>query len=85
MDKYRINYKCIKVPKPTTGLEGFELERVYAGRSFNGYYEVSADWGSGKKTQLITKQIFDEYFELAGPSQLESKLNSGVKTTSNKI
>ncbi len=64
MDRYRIEFKCNKVPKPNTGLEGFDAEKNYVGRAFNGLYEVSSSWGSGKQTKLINKTIFEEYFEV---------------------
>jgi hypothetical protein len=70
MDKFRIHYKCVKAPKPQTGLEGFEKEGIYTGRSFNGFYEVSAYWGSGKPTKLISKNLFQEHFEIVPSEEL---------------
>lgn len=64
MDKFRINYKCNKAPKPHSGLEGFMVDHQYEGRAFNGLYEVTAQWGNGKQTRLIPKTEFEEYFEL---------------------
>ena len=64
MDKFRIQYKCNKAPKPNTGLEGFMVDQQYVGRSFNGLFEVTPQWGNGKQTRLIQKNEFEEYFEL---------------------
>lgn len=64
MDKFRIQYKCNKAPKPNTGLEGFYVDQQYVGRSFNGLFEVTPQWGNGKQTRLIRKNEFEEYFEL---------------------
>jgi hypothetical protein len=64
MDRYRIEFKCTKVPKPNTGLEGFTTDRLYIGRSFNGLFEVAPNWGSGRQTKLIEKSVFNEYFEV---------------------
>lgn len=64
MDKFRIIFQCVKVPKPTTGLEGYAQDKQYIGRTYNGLYEVSSKWGSDIKTSLITKALFDEYFAL---------------------
>ncbi len=64
MDRYRIQFKCNKQPKPNAGLDGFDVEKNYVGRSFNGLYEVTPSWGSGRQTKLINKSIFEEYFEV---------------------
>lgn len=64
MDKFRINYKCNKAPKPCAGLEGFMVDQLYVGRSFNGLFEVTPQWGNGKQTKLLKKTEFEEYFEL---------------------
>jgi len=64
MDKFRISYKCIKVPKSNSGMDGFEKDQYYTGRAFNGFYEISPQWGSGKPTKLISKLIFNEHFEV---------------------
>ena len=73
MDRFRIEYKCIKVPKPSSGLEGFEEGKSYVGRSFNGFFEVASSWGSGKQTKLISKAYFEEHFELVGVPQVVEK------------
>lgn len=64
MDRFRIKYKCNKAPKPSAGLEGFMVDHMYVGRSFNGLFEVTPQWGNGKQTKLLQKTEFDEYFEL---------------------
>ncbi|MGB3181446.1 MAG: hypothetical protein WBB45_08650 [Cyclobacteriaceae bacterium] len=64
MENYRIQYKCFKVPRPGTGLDGFLLDTEYTGRSFNGLFEVTPEWGSGKQTKLLDRNIFRQYFEL---------------------
>ena len=64
MDKFRIQYKCNRAPKPSAGLEGFLVDQQYIGRSFNGLYEVTPQWGNGKQTKLLQKTEFEKYFEL---------------------
>ncbi|MGK7393056.1 MAG: hypothetical protein ACNS62_00740 [Candidatus Cyclobacteriaceae bacterium M3_2C_046] len=64
MDKYRIHYKCFKQPKPNSELAGFDVEKIYTGRAFNGLFEVTPDWGSGQQTKIIEKSIFNQYFEM---------------------
>lgn len=64
MDKFRITYQCNKIPTAILGLEGFEIQKKYVGRTFNGFFEVSPRWGSGNQTKMINKVIFQEYFEL---------------------
>lgn len=64
MDKFRIQYKCNKAPRPSTGLEGFMVDHMYVGRSYNGLFEVTPQWGNGKQTKLLRKNEFEQYFEL---------------------
>lgn len=66
MDKFKISFKCSKEPQGAIGLFGFEPEKAYTGRSYNGLFEVSTDWGRGKPTILLDRKIFDRYFELLG-------------------
>ena len=70
MDKFRIIFQCNKPPKSAAGLEGYEPEKQYVGRTFNGLYEISPSWGSGKQTKLITKALFDEYFEVVKKTEV---------------
>lgn len=64
MDKFRIHFKCNKEPQPHSGLEGFNTDSLYTGRSFNGFYEVSPKWGNGKQTRLLKQAEFEQYFEV---------------------
>jgi len=64
MDKYKIVFVCRETPNSIEGLKGFSKGEYYEGRSFNGLYEVNAKWGSGAESKLISKKLFDEYFEL---------------------
>lgn len=64
MDKYRIVFQCHTMPKATSGLMGYEPEKQYVGRMFNGLCEISPNWGSDLRTKLIAKPIFDQYFEI---------------------
>lgn len=64
MDKYRIIFQCHTAPQSIQGLEGYTIEKRYVGRMFNGLYEISPEWGSDKQTKLITKTLFDKYFEV---------------------
>ncbi len=64
MDKYRINFKCNKTPKANLGLEGYEPDKQYAGRTFNGVFEIAPNWGKDFPTRMLDGKIFFEYFEL---------------------
>ncbi|SMG43069.1 hypothetical protein SAMN05661096_02973 [Marivirga sericea] len=69
MDRYRINFVCNKLPDQKTGLMGFKIGENYEGRAFNGLFEINAKWGSGTESKLISKSLFDEYFELLQQDQ----------------
>ncbi len=64
MDKFRIQFKCNKRPKPSLGLEGYEPNQKYVGRSYNGVYEIAPSWGTGNITRMVDGKTFEEYFEL---------------------
>lgn len=64
MDRYKISFKCNKQPEISSGLLGFEPEKNYRGRSYNGLYEISTEWGKGKPTVLLDRKIFNRYFEI---------------------
>jgi len=64
LDRFKISFRCSTQPKESTGLRGFEAERTYIGRTYNGLFEVSTDWGSGKPTVLLDKKDFERYFVL---------------------
>ncbi len=64
MDRYKISYKCNKQPETSTGLSGFEPHKSYTGRAYNGFFEISSEWGRGKPTMLLDKKSFEQYFEL---------------------
>jgi len=63
MRDYKIEYKCMKLPHPNTGLKGFDLGKNYLGRAFNGLVEVSPDWGRDPDAKLIDLAVFKKYFE----------------------
>lgn len=67
----KIKYVCKKKPVDTK-LSGFEVNKVYKGRTFNNLYEVSSEWASQKPTFLLEKKVFDEYFELVDNELLVS-------------
>jgi hypothetical protein len=67
----KILYKCIKTPEEIT-LQGFEKNKTYRGRSFNGLFEISEEWASHKPTYLLDKKEFDKYFQVI--EQLEPHL-----------
>ncbi|HXA02414.1 MAG TPA: hypothetical protein VNW99_10525 [Cytophagaceae bacterium] len=67
----RIQYKCVKTPDGIT-FQGFEKNKIYKGRAFNGLYEISEEWASHKPTYLLDKKEFDKYFQLV--EQLEIQL-----------
>jgi hypothetical protein len=64
----KILYKCIKTPEEIT-LQGFEKNKTYKGRTFNGLFEISEEWASHKPTYLLDKKEFDQYFQVV--EQLE--------------
>ncbi len=64
MDKHRINYVCNRKPDNRNFPGTFEIGTRYAGRMYNDLYEISPTWGSDTPTKVITKKVFDQYFEL---------------------
>lgn len=64
MDRFKISFKCSKKPELTSGLNGFEPEKCYRGRTYNGLFEISSEWGKGKPTIVLDKKVFYRYFEL---------------------
>lgn len=64
MDKFKISFKCSKQPDSGSGLLGFEAEKYYRGRAYNGLFEISSEWGKGKPTIILDKKIFCKYFEV---------------------
>lgn len=70
MDRYRISFKCNKLPEQHDGLLGFRVAEYYEGRAYNGLFEVSPKWGSSKESKLISKTLFEKYFELINEEQL---------------
>lgn len=64
MDRFKISFKCSRQPEVNTGLLGFEPEKSYTGRAYNGLFEISSEWGKGKPTTVLEKKIFEKYFEL---------------------
>ncbi len=64
MDKFRIAFRCSKQPELNTGLLGFEPEKHYTGRAYNGLFEISTEWGRGRPTLVLDKKLFERYFEL---------------------
>ena len=67
MDKFRIRYHCHTEPDRNSELSGFYKNEKYIGRSYNGFFEVSPNWGGEHQTKLITKTTFNQYFKLQVP------------------
>lgn len=65
----QIYYRCIKKPTEQK-LEGFEVDQVYRGRSFNNLCEISVEWASHKPTFLIEKKVFDQFFQIIEKPEL---------------
>ncbi len=63
MDRFRISFKCNRQPEDNSGLQGFEKDKLYLGRAYNGLYEISTEWGRGKPTFLLDRKMFQQYFE----------------------
>lgn len=63
-DKFRIYFRCSHRPENSSGLNGFELDKSYMGRAYNGLYEIAPDWGRGKPSILLRKRLFERYFEV---------------------
>ncbi|MBK6265741.1 hypothetical protein JKA74_11895 [Marivirga sp. S37H4] len=70
MDRYRISFKCNKIPDQLDGLKGFKVTDYYEGRAYNGLFEVSPNWGYGQESKLISKALFEKYFELISEENL---------------
>lgn len=68
MDRYRIEFKCTREPNGQSGLNGYKAEKTYVGRTFNGLYEISPNWGSGDNTKLVDKKLFFQFFDLIQPN-----------------
>jgi hypothetical protein len=64
MDRYKIEFTCLKEPNGQAGLQGYAIDKKYTGRMFNGLFEVSPNWGNGDTTKLIDKKVFSQYFDL---------------------
>lgn len=71
LDRFTISFKCSNQPVEGTGLKGFKPECLYKGRTYNGLYEVSTEWGSGKPTVLLDRKVFEKYFKLAEQEVVE--------------
>lgn len=64
MDRYRVEFTCLKEPNGQAGLNGYLQDKKYVGRAFNGFYEISPNWGNGETTKLIDKKTFFQYFDV---------------------
>ena len=67
----RIQYKCVKTPDGTA-LQGFEKNKTYKGRTFNGLFEISEEWATHKPTYLLEKKEFDKAEEVLSQMTLEN-------------
>ncbi|MEQ9438563.1 MAG: hypothetical protein RIG62_05925 [Cyclobacteriaceae bacterium] len=63
-DKFRICFRCSCRPDDNSGLNGFEVDKSYTGRAYNGLFEIAPDWGRGRPSILLRKRLFDRYFEI---------------------
>ena len=63
IDQYRITFRCYQRPDNNSQLIGFESDKVYTGRYYNGLYEIAIDWGRSNPF-LIEKKQFQAYFKL---------------------
>jgi len=66
----RILYKCVKTPDGVS-LQGFEKNKTYKGRAFNGLYEISEEWATHKPTYLLDKKEFDKYFQVVEKPEMQ--------------
>jgi hypothetical protein len=66
----KILYKCIKTPDGSS-FQGFEKNKVYKGRTFNGLFEISEEWATHKPTYLLEKKDFDKFFQLIEQKELQ--------------
>lgn len=64
MNKFKIHYICNKAPDKWIHLDGFEEGVIYTGRMFNGVFEVTPNWGGDLPTKMISRKIFDSFFEM---------------------
>jgi hypothetical protein len=66
----KILYKCIKTPDGST-FQGFEKNKIYKGRTFNGLFEISEEWATHKPTYLLEQKEFDKFFQLVEQAELQ--------------
>ena len=71
LDRFKISFKCNTQPNEGTGLRDFKPNRTYIGRAYNGLFEISTDWGSGKPTVLLDRKMFERYFEIEAREMVE--------------
>ncbi len=63
---HKVSFLCVKTPD-MMDLAGFENNKVYHGRYFNGVYEISLNYYGGSPSQMIDKRLFDLYFQEVNP------------------
>ena len=63
IDPFRITFQCFKLPETNSQLIGFETDKTYTGRYYNGLYEISVDWGRSRPFIIEQKQFY-KYFQL---------------------
>ena len=63
VDPFRIAFQCFKLPETNSQLIGFETDKIYTGRFYNGLYEISVDWGRSQPFVVERKQFY-KYFQL---------------------
>jgi hypothetical protein len=64
MDNFKIEFICNKRPVNDSLKGPYIPGQKYIGRSYNGLYEISPKWGSDLPTKVVTRKLFEEYFEL---------------------
>ena len=70
IDQYRIVFRCQQQPEQSSQLIGFEADKEYVGRYYNGLYEVAVDWGRSTPF-LIGRQQFAKYFTLLKSPEMQ--------------
>jgi hypothetical protein len=58
-----VEFKCVKQPE-ITSLSGFELGKIYKGRTFNGLFQISVVWAGHAPYLMIDTKEFSKYFEV---------------------
>jgi hypothetical protein len=72
-----VEFKCVKKPE-ITSLSGFEVGKKYKGRTFNGLYQISLEWGGHSPSLMIDSKEFSKYFAVETPAVILEKMQEAA-------